>query len=469
MQKKQNYSSPYQLEGRIPLGQAILYGLQHVMAMFVGNLTPVLLITGACALDGGLQLQIIQNAMLMAGLITLLQIFTIGPVGAKLPIVMGTSSGFIGVCSGVASTMGQGIVTYGAIIFASFIGGLFETVLGFFLKPLRRFFPSLVTGTVVMAIGLSLISVGINSFGGGNNNGDFGSLPNLFVGTVVLVTIILLKHFTKGVTSTASILIGIVVGYIVCGIMGMILPTTYQYIDPNTQETVTKTCSWVLDFSKVSDASWFAVPAFMPFGFNKDMIDLRAIIPIVIMFIVTAVETVGDTSAITEGGLGREATDKELSGSVICDGLGSSIAAFFGVLPNTSFSQNVGLIAMTKIVNLFAISTGAIFLVLCGLFPKLAAIIQMMPQSVLGGAAVMMFASIVVSGIQLVTKDGVSNRTVTIVSVALGLGYGLGANTEVLSNLPQFVELIFGGSGIVPAAIIAMILNIAIPKDKEAA
>ena len=469
MQKKQNYSSPYQLEGRIPLGEAILYGLQHVMAMFVGNLTPVLLITGACALDGGLQLQIIQNAMLMAGLITLLQIFTIGPVGAKLPIVMGTSSGFIGVCSGVASTMGQGIVTYGAIIFASFIGGLFETVLGFFLKPLRRFFPSLVTGTVVMAIGLSLISVGINSFGGGNNNGDFGSLPNLFVGTVVLVTIILLKHFTKGVTSTASILIGIVVGYIVCGIMGMILPTTYQYIDPNTQETVTKTCSWVLDFSKVSDASWFAVPAFMPFGFSKDMIDLRAIIPIVIMFIVTAVETVGDTSAITEGGLAREATDKELSGSVICDGLGSSIAAFFGVLPNTSFSQNVGLIAMTKIVNLFAISTGAIFLVLCGLFPKLAAIIQMMPQSVLGGAAVMMFASIVVSGIQLVTKDGVSNRTVTIVSVALGLGYGLGANTEVLSNLPQFVELIFGGSGIVPAAIIAMILNIAIPKDKEAA
>lgn len=467
MQKKKNYSSPYELEGRIPLGQAILYGLQHVMAMFVGNLTPVLLITGACALDGGLQLQIIQNAMLMAGIITLLQLFTIGPVGARLPIVMGTSSGFIGVCSGVAATMGQGIVTYGAIIFASFLGGLFETVLGFFLKPLRRFFPSLVTGTVVMAIGLSLISVGINSFGGGNNNGDFGSLPNLFVGTVVLVTIILLKHFTKGVTSTASILIGIVVGYIVCGVMGLILPTTYQYVDQNTQETITKTCSWVLDFSKVSEASWFAVPAFMPFGFTKEMIDFRAIIPIVIMFIVTAVETVGDTSGITEGGLGREATDKELAGSVICDGLGSSVASFFGVLPNTSFSQNVGLIAMTKIVNLFAISTGAIFLVLCGLFPKLAAVVQMMPQSVLGGAAVMMFASIVVSGIQLVTKDGVSNRTVTIVSVALGLGYGLGANTEVLKNLPQFVELIFGGSGIVPAAIIAMILNIAIPEEKS--
>lgn len=467
MKKEQSYSSPYELEGRIPLGQAILFGLQHVMAMFVGNLTPVLLITGACALDGGLQLKIIQNAMLIAGLVTLVQLFTIGPIGARLPIVMGTSSGFIGVCSGVASTMGQGIVTYGAIIFASFLGGLFEGVLGFFLKPLRRFFPSLVTGTVVMAIGLSLISVGINSFGGGNNNGDFGSLPNLFVGTVVLLTIILLKHFTKGITSTASILIGIIVGYIVCGIMGMVLPTTYEVIDPNTQETVTKTCSWVLDFSKVSEAGWFAVPALMPFGFSKDMIDLRAILPIMIMFIVTAVETIGDTSGITEGGLGREATDKELAGSVICDGLGSSFGAVFGVLPNTSFSQNVGLIGMTKIVNLFAVSTGAIFLVLCGLFPKLAAVIQMMPQSVLGGAAVMMFASIVVSGIQLVTKEGVDNRTVTIVSVALGLGYGIGANTAVLSSLPQFVSLIFGGSGIVPAAIIAIILNVAIPKEKS--
>ena len=196
------------------------------------------------------------------------------------------------------------------------------------------------------------------------------------------------------------------------------------------------------------------------------MIDLRAILPIMIMFIVTAVETIGDTSGITEGGLGREATDKELAGSVICDGLGSSFGAVFGVLPNTSFSQNVGLIGMTKIVNLFAISTGAVFLVLCGLFPKLAALIQMMPQSVLGGAAVMMFASIVVSGIQLVTKEGVDNRTVTIVSVALGLGYGIGANTAVLSSLPQFVELIFGGSGIVPAAIIAIILNVAIPKEK---
>lgn len=464
MKSEVKYSSPYELEGRIPLGQAILFGLQHVMAMFVGNLTPILIITGACGLEAGLQLSIIQNAMLVAGIVTLVQLFTIGPVGARLPIVMGTSSGFIGVCSGVAATMGQGALTYGALMAANLLGGLFEGVLGFFLKPLRKFFPSVVTGTVVMAIGLSLISVGINSFGGGNNNGDFGSLANLFVGAVVLITIILLKHFTKGLTSTASILIGIIVGYIVCLIMGFVLPTTY--VDNSTGEAVTKTCSWVLDFSKVADAKWFAVPALMPVAFN---FDLRAIIPVGIMFIVTAVETVGDTSGITEGGLGREATDKELSGAVICDGLGSSFASFFGVLPNTSFSQNVGLVGMTKIVNLFAISMGAIFLVLCGLFPKLAALVQIMPQSVLGGAAVMMFASIVVSGIQLVTKDGVDTRIVTIVSVALGLGYGLGANTAVLNNMPQFVQLIFGGSGIVPAAIVAIILNIAIPKESKEA
>ena len=225
-----------------------------------------------------------------------------------------------------------------------------------------------------------------------------------------------------------------------------------------------QTASWVLNWDKVADAGWFSLPKLMPV---KIVFDLKAIIPIAIMFIVTSVETIGDISGITEGGLSREATDNELSGGVICDGLGSSFASVFGVLPNTSFSQNVGLVGMTKVVNLYSISMGAGFLVICGLFPKLAALVSIMPQSVLGGAAVMMFASIVVSGIQLITKDGVSNRVVTIVSVALGLGYGLGANAQALANLPQAVQLIFGGSGIVPAALVAIILNAAIPKEKS--
>lgn len=285
------------------------------------------------------------------------------------------------------------------------------------------------------------------------------------VGAIVLIVIVVLKHGTKGFTSFSAILIGIIVGYIVVAIMGMVLPTTFEYTEMVDGVEVTKeaTKAWVLNWDKVAQADWFAIPKLMPV---KLVFDWRAIIPVGIMFIVTAVETVGDISGITEGGLGREATDKELSGGVVCDGLGSSLAAVFGVLPNTSFSQNVGLVAMNKVVNRFCIAVGGIFLILCGLFPKLSAIISIMPQSVLGGAAVMMFASIVVSGIQLITKWPVTPRNVTIISVALGLGYGLGANTAVLAQLPQNIQLIFGGSGIVPAALVAIILNVILPKDK---
>ena len=452
-------TSEYEMEGRIPTGRAIILGMQHVLAMFVGNLTPILVIGGACSLgDSGLMVPVIQNAMLVAGLVTLVQLWTIGPIGARLPCIMGTSSGFIGVMSGVAGSMGGGVLAYGAILGACFIGGLFEMVLGFMLKPLRKFFPSVVTGTVVTAIGLSLISVGINSFGGGNNNKDFGSPTNLLVGLSVLIFIIVLKHFTKGIWSAASILFGIIFGYILCAVLALFLDTTFV-VDGETF-----THSWVLQWDKVAAAAWFSLPKIMPVKF---VFDARAIIPIMIMFIVTAVETIGDLSGITEGGLGREATDKELSGGVACDGIGSTFATFFGVLPNTSFSQNVGLVGMTKIVNLFALTMGAIFLVLCGFCPKLAAIVQLMPQSVLGGAAVMMFASIVVSGIQLITKDGIGNREVTIVAVSLGLGYGLGSTANVLAFMPPFVGYIFGGSGIVPAAIVAIILNIVLKKDPE--
>ena len=431
--------------------------------MFVGNLTPILIITGACGLGAGsefanLQVTLLQNAMLIAGLVTLVQLFAIGPVGGKVPIIMGTSSGFIGVFNSVVGVMGGGVVAYGAIMCASIIGGIFEGILGFCLKPLRRFFPAVVTGTVVLSIGLSLIAVGVNSFGGGDSAADFGSVENLFLGVIVLIVIVALKHGTKGMTSSSSILIGIIVGYVVAAIMGAVLPTTGVSAD-GTEFTK----AWVLNWDKVAEASWFAVPKLMPV---KLVFDWRAILPVMIMFIVTAVETVGDISGVMEGGLNREATDRELSGGVICDGLGSSFAAIFGVLPNTSFSQNVGLVVMTKIVNRTALAMGAIFLVLCGLFPKLAALISIMPQSVLGGAAVMMFSSIVVSGIQLITKNPLTTRNITIVSVALGLGYGIGANSGVLTHLPQAVQLVFGGSGIVPAALMAIILNVVLPKER---
>ncbi len=460
-QSKPAYSTPYELNGRLPLGQAIPLGLQHVLAMFVGNLTPILIITAACgsADFATLQVSLLQNAMLVAGIVTLIQLYAIGPVGGKVPIIMGTSSGFIGVFKSVADLMGGGVFAYGAIMGASIVGGIFEGILGVFLKPLRRFFPAIVTGTVVLSIGLSLISVGVGSFGGGSSAKDYGSLENLLIALAVMVVILALKHGTKGLTSSSCILFGIIFGYIICSILPLFLPTTGV-----TADGVEYTKSWVLNWSQVADAKWFAIPEFMPV---KPVFDLRAILPVMIMFIVTAVETVGDISGCMEGGIGREATDKELSGGIICDGLGSSFAALFGVLPNTSFSQNVGLVTMTKIVNRFALACGAVFLILCGLLPKLAAVVSIMPQSVLGGAAVIMFSSIVISGIQLITKEPLTARNMTIVSVALGLGYGLGANSAVLSGLPNWVNLIFGGSGIVPAAFVAIILNLLLPKEDK--
>lgn len=465
--KKQKFSTPYDLDGRLPLKLAIPLGMQHVLAMFVGNLTPLLVIMGICGITssagyGALRVSLLQNAMLVAGVITLLQLYPLGPIGGRLPIVMGTSSGFIGVCSSVAAGIiaddpNAGLIAYGALMGAGLIGGAFESVLGFCIKPLRRFFPPVVTGTVVMAIGLSLINVGINFFGGGASAADFGSAANLLLGLAVLVIILVLKHGAKGFASISSILIGIIAGYVIATIMGFILPTTGVKADGTAY-----TYAWVVQWSKVGESGWFALPKLFPV---KPVFQWRAILPVCIMFIVTAVETVGDISGITEGGLGREATDKELSGGVVCDGVGSAFASLFGVLPNTSFSQNVGLVAMTRIVNRFAIACGAVFLILAGLFPKLGAIISIMPQSVLGGAAVIMFASIVVSGIQLITREKLTPRTITIVAVSLGLGFGLGASSTVLKQMPQWLQYVFGGSGIVPAALVAILLNIVLPKD----
>ena len=478
---KKNDLSPeaFRFEGKMSLKQALPLGMQHVLAMFVGNLTPLLIITGACGLAGGefadLRVTLLQNAMLVAGIVTLVQLYSIGPIGGKVPIIMGTSSGFIGVFSSVAASMGGGVLAYGAIMGASLIGGLFETVLGFFLKPLRKLLPSVVTGTVVLSIGLSLISVGVNSFGGGNTAQDFGSVENLLLAIFVLVVILICKHSGSTFLNSSSILVGIICGYIAAFLMGLVLPTTAL-----NAEGVAYTKAWVLNWNKVAEAKWFALPELMPV---KPVFDMRAIAPVMIMFIVTAVETVGDISGVIMGGMDREATDTELSGGVICDGigssfaalfggvicdgLGSSFAALFGVLPNTSFSQNVGLVSMTKVVNRFALATGGIFLILCGLVPKLGALVSIMPQSVLGGAAVMMFSSIVVSGIQLITREPLTPRSLSIVSVALGLGYGIGANNGILAHAPQMLSLVFGGSGIVPAALVAILLNLAIPKDEN--
>ena len=276
MQEKISMDAAHDFEAKMPLSRKIPLGLQHVFAMFVGNLTPLLIIMGACGIAGGefadLQVSVLQNAMFVAGVVTLVQLFSIGPIGGKVPIIMGTSSGFIGVFNSVAATMGGGVIAYGAIMGASVLGGLMETVLGAFLKPLRKFFPSVVTGTVVLSIGLSLISVGINSFGGGNTANDFGSMENMALATLVLIVILVMKHWGKGIFSSSSILVGIIVGYIVAAIMAMVLPHTAV-----NAEGVEYTKSWILNWNKVAQSSWFAIPAFLPV---KPVFDMRAIVPV---------------------------------------------------------------------------------------------------------------------------------------------------------------------------------------------
>ena len=374
--------------------------------------------------------------MFIAGLITLVQLYPIGPVGAKLPIVMGTSSGFIGTAQAIGLQYG-----YGAIIGAGLVGGIMEAILGFFIKPLKKLFPPIVTSLVIISIGLSLLPVGIKYFGGGAGAKDFGSLNHLLVGTTVIIVILVLKQF-KGFLNDSSILIGIIVGYILAICLGMV------------------------DFTQVKESAWFSLPHPMvvPFEFN-----IQAIIAMGIMFIATTVETIGDISGITNGGLDREPTNRELSGGVMADGIGSIVASIFGVLPNTSFSQNVGLVTVTKIVNRFVIMTGAIFLILCGFCPKLSAIFSVMPQSVLGGAAVIMFSMILVSGLQSLSRETLDGRNGLIVALAIGIGVGIGNVPEVLAQCPEWVSNIFAQNGIIMTFVVATVLNLILPRNNEEA
>lgn len=427
--------SIYELEGKVPLKQAIPLGVQHVLAMFLGNVSPLIIVCGLLDIPLETKSILIQNAMFISGAATLLQLYPVFKVGSGLPIVMGTSSGFIGTEKVIGMTYG-----YDAIMGASLIGAIFEIILGFFIKPLRKLFPPIVTSLVIISIGLSLLPVGISYFGGGSSSPDFGSPKNLLVATIVVIVIIILKQFTEGFLSVSSVLIGIVVGYIVSICLGMV------------------------DFTEVKNAAWISLPKPFVTGFE---FRIDAIIAMSIMYIATAVETIGNISAITLGGIDRNATDSEFSGGVIADGVASGIASVFGVLPNTAFGQNAGLVAVTKVVNKFSIMTGAVFLILAGFIPKLSALFSVMPQSVLGGAAVIMFSMIFVSGLQSLLREGLDARNSLIVSVAIGLGVGIGEVPEVLAKLPEFVTQVFAHNSIIMTFVIATILNLILPKNKS--
>ncbi len=435
--EKEISRSKYEVDGVPPLSEAIPLGLQHIFAMFASNIAVPMIIAGLVGITGPDLTIMVQSAMIIAGLATLNQCYPIGRCGAKLPVVMGTSFGFLP--TNIAIAKGYGI---SGLLGATFVGGLFGTVLGFFLKPLRKFFPSLVTGTVVLTIGLSLLPTGINSMAGGNGSPTFGSPKNWIVGLIVLFVVLALNQFTKGFTKTSSILIGIIVGYIIAIPLGMV------------------------NFAPVKAAGWFAVPKPLHFPMTFKW---GAIAPMLIMFIVTTVETVGDVSAITMGGAGREATDRELSGSIINNGLSSSFAAIFNGLPTTSFSQNVGMIAFTKIVSRYVIAVGSLFLIAAGLIPKLGALVSTIPSSVIGGASLVIFSQITLTGIDILTSEPLTDRAKVIIGLSLAFGLGLTSVPAAMAHFPEAIKVLFGESGIVIACLVAMILNIAIPEKKEEA
>ncbi len=425
----------YKLDGKIPVTQAIPFGLQHILAMFVANISPILIVAGACNLSASQTAMLIQSAMIIAGIGTLIQLFPIWRIGSGLPIVMGISFTFVSVFCYIGPTYG-----YNAIVGAILVGGIIEGILGLFAKYWIKLIAPIVAASVVTAIGFSLLSVGASSFGGGSGTENFGSAKNWIIGTVTLLSCIVFNIFAKSYLKQLSVLFGLIVGYIVAACMGMI------------------------DFSALQNTSIIAFPSIMPF---KPEFNINAIISVTLIFLVSATETIGDTSALAASGLNRDVTLKETSGSIACDGFISALSSIFGCLPITSFSQNVGLVAMTKVVNRFAIAAGAVIMLLAGIFPFFGSLLATLPDAVLGGCTLMMFGNIVVSGLQMIGKCGYTQRNITIAALSLSIGIGFTQVPEIFGIFPKIVETVFAENCVAVVFIVSIILNLVLPKNMD--
>ena len=422
-----------------PMGQAAPLGLQHVLAMFASNVTPSIIVAGAAGLQfgGAEQVYLIQMAMHFAGIATLFQTVGFGPVGAKLPIMQGTSFAFVGVLAGIAATQGLGVALTSCII-----GGLIHFALGSVIAYIRYLFPPLVTGLVILAIGLYLVPVGIKYAAGGAADfqmaaESFGSLMHWTVALTVIVVALGFKFMTKGILSNAAILLGLIAGYLVAFMFGMV------------------------NFAAVGKASWVTGLQTLPYGFE---FNLGAVIGVTIVSIVSAVETIGDTSATAKAGAGREATDEEISGATYADGLGTAVAGVFGGLPNTSFSQNVGIVGMTGIMSRHVVTIAGAIMVMCGLIPKIGAIIASMPLPVLGGGVIVMFGMVAAAGLNVLSEIKMSRRNMIIIALSLSIGLGFNLVPSAVQYLPGIWKTL-ATSAVAPTAFLAIVLNQIIPEE----
>ena len=428
----------YRLDGTVPIAKAIPFGLQHILAMFVSNLTPITLIA-ASAQPALTQAQIailLQNAMFVAGIATLIQLYPLWKIGSRLPVVMGVSFTFVTVLSTVAANYG-----YPAVIGSVMIGGIMEGTLGLLAKYWRKIITPVVAASVVTSIGFSLFTVGARSFGGGYNE-DFGSAQNLLLGTITLAVCLLWNVLSKGYLKQLSVLAGLVVGYIIAILMGKV------------------------DLGSILSGGLISLPHLLPV---KPEFHAGAIVSTCIIFLVSAAETIGDASALVSSGLDREITGKEISGSLACDGYASTISSLFGCPPVTSFSQNVGLVAMTKVVNRFTIMTGAVCMILAGLLPPIGNFFASLPDSVVGGCTIMMFGSILTSGVQMIASCGFSQRNITIVSLSLAVGIGFTTASEsgIWDIFPSIIQSVFAENVVAVVFIISIVLSCILPENMD--
>lgn len=434
--KNADIANIYRLDGQVPVMKAIPFGLQHILAMFVANLTPITLIAAAGGLKQAEIAILLQNAMFVAGIATLIQLYPIWKVGSRLPIVMGVSFTFVTVLSTVAANYG-----YPAVVGAVMIGGIMEGTLGLLAKYWKKIISPIVAASVVTAIGFSLFTVGTRSFGGGYSE-DFGSAQNLILGTITLLVCLVWNIMAKGYWKQLSVLVGLIVGYIVAIFMGKV------------------------DLSVIFSGGIVSFPKFLPY---MPEFHPGAIVSVAIIFLVSAAETIGDTTAMVSGGLERDITTEEISGSLACDGYASVFSSLLGCPPVTSFSQNVGLIAMTKVVNRFTIMTGAVCMILAGLLPPVGNFFASLPDSVLGGCTIMMFGTILTSGIEMIAKAGFTQRNITIaaLSLSVGIGFTAASETDIWHIFPQLLQSVFSANVVAVVFVMAIILNLVLPKDMD--
>lgn len=428
----------YQLNGRVPLLQALPFGLQHVLAMFVSNITPIIILANVIGIEKGLTASLIQNCMIIASIGTLIQLYPVWKIGSRLPIVMGISFTFLSVSISIAASQGMGVLV-GAVI----VGGIVEGILGLFAKYWLKLIPHIVAATVVTSIGFSLLPIGANSFAGGQG-ARTSAPPRTGLSAVSrCLPAYLPKSSPRGsFLRSLSVLVGLVAGYILALCMGMV------------------------DFSGITSNGLFALPKILPF---TPEFDLGAILSVVAIFLVSATETVGDSSALCSSALKRQIHKNEIGGAVSCDGFVSTISGIFGCTPITSFSQNVGLAALSGVVNRFAIATSAGIMLLGGIFPPVGALLTTIPQSVLGGCTIMMFGSILFAGFGMIAKSGFSQRNMIIVSLSLSIGLGFTSASKMFQIFPQIIQTIFAENCVAVVFILAVFLNLVLPKDKEEA